>query len=223
MEGKRGKVKMSKKKEHKVDEIIGDDKEKEIKIESSEDEKIDEQNEDLDLNDEEIVDEISEIMNKNIALEKEVNELKDQLLRRVAEFENYKKRTETYQSELLKYAAENFILNILPVYDDLGRSLEHIKEAKDINAIKAGLKLVFDKFSKTLDDQGVKKMETVGEPFDHNFHEALMQQPAEGVEPHTVLTEVETEYMYKDKVLKHAKVIVSQEVEETSDNDNKED
>lgn len=213
---------MKKKKEQIVDEIIGNDEEKEIKIESVDEQNNAEATDNIDLKDEEVVDEITEIMNKNINLEKETVELKDQLLRRVAEFENYKKRTETYQSELLKYAAENFILNILPVYDDLGRSLEHIKDAKDINAIKAGLQLVFDKFAKTLDDQGVKKMEPVGEPFDHNFHEALMQQPAEGVEPHTVLTEVEPGYMYKDKVLKHAKVIVSQEPEETS-GENKEE
>lgn len=205
---------MSKKKEKHVDKMISDQEKKETKIESKE-EQTASFKENSKIEDKEVVDEISEIMNKNIALEKEVKELKDQLLRRAAEFENYKKRTETYQSELLKYAAEGFILNLLPVFNDFSRSLEHIKDAKDINAIKAGLQLVFDKFKKTLDDQGVKKMETVGKPFDHNLHDAMMQQPAENVAPDTIIQEVESGYTYKDKVLKHAKVIVSAEVEPT--------
>lgn len=197
--------------------------EKQIEIEDGNENNVEETPEEKDINLEEngVVDEITLIMNKNIALEKEVNDTKDQLLRRVAEFENYKKRTEVYQGELLKYAAEGFILNILPVYNDFARSLEHIKEAKDIEAIKSGLQLVFDKFSKTLDDQGVKKMEVVGKEFDFNLHEALMQQPAPNVPPHTVLTEVEAGYMYKDKVIKHAKVIVSAEAEGGSNTEEK--
>jgi len=125
-----------------------------------------------------------------------------------------KKRTEVYQSELLKYAAQDFILEILQVYNDFERSLTHVEEAKDIDAIKSGMKLVFDKFTKALNSQGVTKMETKGKEFDVNLHDALLQQPTNEVEPDKVLSEVEPGYMYKDKVLKHAKVIVSKELEE---------
>lgn len=164
--------------------------------------------------DEEIKDEVS--------LEDQVNELKDQLLRKAAEFENYKRRTEVYQSELLKYAAESFILKVLPVYNDFERSLSHIKDAKDVDAIKAGLQLVFDKFTKALNEQGVSKMETVGKEFDFNLHEALLQQEADDTPPNTVIQEVEPGFLYKDKVLKHAKVIVSKEKEETDSNEESE-
>ncbi|NOX16859.1 MAG: nucleotide exchange factor GrpE [Chlorobi bacterium] len=152
---------------------------------------------------------------------KEENEaLKETLLRKVAEFENYKRRTENEISEMLKYAAQEFILEMLNVYNDLRRSLEHIKDAKDINAIKAGLEMVFDKFSKALKNQGVERMEVKGKEFDFNFHDALMQRPSAEVPDGTVLEEIEPGYIYKDKVLKHAKVIVSQEVEQKEETEN---
>ncbi len=153
--------------------------------------------------------EIIELKDKTDKLEKEVADYKDRLVRKMAEFENYKRRTENDQVNLLTYAAESFIVKILPVYDDLERSLQHIDDEKNIDAVKEGLKMVFNKFGKILDEQGVKKIEAKGKPFDHNFHEALMQQKVEGVEPHTVLEEVEPGYMYKDRVIRHTKVIVS--------------
>ena len=106
-------------------------------------------------------------------LEEEVSELKDKLLRKAAEFENYKRRSENDQMNLLTYAAESFIQKLLPVIDDFERSLDHINDAQDVEAIKKGLKLIYDKFIKILDDQGVKKIKAVGEPFDVEFHEAL--------------------------------------------------
>jgi molecular chaperone GrpE len=142
-------------------------------------------------------------------LESEVSELKDKLLRRAAEFENYKRRTENDQLSLLTYAAESFIQKLLPVIDDFERSLEHINDAQDIEAIKNGLKLIYDKFMKALNEQGVKKIEAVGTLFDVDYHEAMMQRADDSVEPHTVLEEIEKGYTYKDKVLRHSKVIVS--------------
>ncbi len=145
-------------------------------------------------------------------LEKQNAELKDSLLRKVAEFENYKRRNENDQMNLLKYAAEPFIKSVLSVYDDFERSLSHIDDANSFESTKKGLQLVFDKFNKTLDAQGVKKIEAKGQPFDVHFHEALMQQPVEGVAPHTVIDVIEPGYLYKDKVIRHAKVIVSAEL-----------
>ncbi len=153
-------------------------------------------------------------------LEKEIQEYKEKLLRKAAEFENYKRRTENDQLNLIKYAAETFIIKLLPTVDDLERSLKHIENAKDISAIKDGIKLVYDKLLKVLDDQGVKKIDSVGKPFDVHFHEALLQRKEENVPPHTVLDEVEKGYMYKDRVIRHTKVIVSDDSSGASDSDN---
>lgn len=146
-------------------------------------------------------------------LEKEIKELKDTLLRKAAEFENYKRRTENDQVNLIKYGAESFILKILPIYDDLQRSVQHLEES-NLDSIKDGLKLVLNKFTKTFEDQGIKKIESKGKEFNVDFHDALLQQPSADVPPDTVLEEVEPGYMFKDKVIKHAKVIVSKETEE---------
>lgn len=155
-------------------------------------------------------------------LNKEKEELNDTILRKAAEFENYKRRTENDFANFTKYAAEGFIMEILPIYTDLERSFKHIDDSNNEQSVKEGLKMVFNKFKKTLEEQGVKKIEAKGKEFDFNYHEALMQQEVPGVPSHTVLEEVEPGYMYKDKVLKHAKVIVSQEVtekdEDKSDN-----
>ncbi len=166
---------------------------------------------------EEIKKELDVVLEKVEELEKQNEELKDSLLRKVAEFENYKRRTEKDQLNLLEYAAESVLLKIIPIFDDLNRSLEHIDETDNVESIKEGLKLVVDKFRKTLEEVGVKKIETKDKQFDYNYHEALMQQNVEGVPPHTIVTEVEPGYIYKDKVLKHAKVIVSQDNTEASE------
>ena len=158
----------------------------------------------------EVQDEVSE-QDKIAQLENEISTLNDKLLRKAAEFENYKRRTENDQLNLLTYAAESFIQKLLPVIDDFERSLDHIDDAQELDAIKKGLHLIYDKLMKVLDEQGVKKIESTGEPFNVDFHEALMQREDNSVEPHTVLEEIEKGYIYKDKVIRHAKVIVSEE------------
>ncbi|MBI1937387.1 MAG: nucleotide exchange factor GrpE [Ignavibacteriales bacterium] len=160
---------------------------------------------------------------KNSELEKQTAELKDSLLRKLAEFENYKRRSENDQLNLLKYAAEPFIKNILTVYDDFERSLNHVNDDNSFESLKKGLELVYDKFTKILESQGVKKIDAKGKPFDVDLHEALMQQTADGVEPHTVLDVIEHGYMYKDKVIRHAKVIVSSETIQHDQNDKQND
>jgi molecular chaperone GrpE len=144
-------------------------------------------------------------------LENEVEELKDKVLRKSAEFENYKRRTENDQLNLLTYAAESFISKLLPIIDDFERSMKHIDGTNDIDSVKEGMGLIYDKFVKLLDEQGIKKIESKGKPFDVNYHEAVMQQKAEDVPPHTVIEELECGYLYKDKVIRHAKVIVSED------------
>ncbi|AFH48801.1 Molecular chaperone GrpE [Ignavibacterium album JCM 16511] len=146
-------------------------------------------------------------------LEKESNEWKEKFLRKAAEFENYKKRTENDQLNLLNYAAESFIKKILPIVDDFERSLEHINDSNDYEKLKEGIQLIYNKLVKILDEQGVKKIEAVGKPFNVEFHEALMQREDPSVPPHTVLDELEKGYMYRDKVIRHSKVVVSSEAQ----------
>ena len=154
----------------------------------------------------------SENLEEKIAiLEQEINQYKELALRKAAEFENYKRRTENDQLNLLKYAAESLIIKLLPTIDDFERSLEHMNEETDVQKIKEGVQLIYNKFVKILDDQGVKKMESIGKPFSVEFHEALMQRADDSVPPHTVIDELETGYMYKDRVIRHAKVIVSED------------
>ena len=154
-----------------------------------------------------------ELISKIEKLQKEVEELNDKLLRRAAEFENYKRRTENEFQNMLKYAAEPIIIDILHIYDDLGRSLNHVDEEKNKESLAQGIKMVYDKFSKVLEDKGIKRIECKGQEFDFNYHEALLQQPTKEFPPNTVIEEVEAGYIYKDKVIKHAKVIVSKEAE----------
>ncbi len=147
-------------------------------------------------------------------LEGTISQLKDQLLRKAAEFENYKKRVESDSANLIRFANEDLIMSMLPVLDDFERSLKASRETSpDDNAgqqiIVRGIELIYNKFRKILDMQGVKSFEVVGKPFDPHLHDALMQILNPDVPPHTVLEEVEKGYMMNDRVLRHAKVIVS--------------
>jgi len=150
-------------------------------------------------------------------LELQVKDWQDKLLRKAAEFENYKRRSENDQFNLINYAAESFIVKLLPIVDDFERSMEHIDDIDNNTAVKEGIKLVYEKLLKLLNEQGVKKMQAKGEPFNVDYHDALMQRKDDSVPSHTVLEEVESGYMYRDKVIRHAKVIVS---EESSSDDN---
>lgn len=136
---------------------------------------------------------------------------KDQLLRKAAEFENYKRRAETDYLNTVKNANEGLILSLLPILDDLVRSLKAGKDQKDYDAFYKGVELVYAKFSKTLESQGVTPFESTGKPFDVEYHDALLQVPRNDVPPHTVIEEVERGYRLYDKILRHAKVIVSAE------------
>jgi molecular chaperone GrpE len=144
-------------------------------------------------------------------LQNEVEELNDKILRKAAEFENYKRRTDNDQLNLLTYAAESFITKLLPIIDDFERSIKHIESANDIDSLKEGMSLIYNKFVKVLEEQGVKKIESKGRPFDVNYHEAVMQKRDDNIPPHTVIEELECGYLYKDKVIRHTKVIVSED------------
>lgn len=146
---------------------------------------------------------------KTAELEKQCAQLKDQLLRKAAEFDNYKRRTENDFASLTKFAAENIITQLVPVLDDFNRSLKSIKEKAENDSFYKGIELIYAKFLKVLEAQGLKTMDVVGKEFNVDVHDALMQMPRADVPAHTVLEEVEKGYLLFDKVIRHAKVVVS--------------
>jgi molecular chaperone GrpE len=134
---------------------------------------------------------------------------KDQLLRKAAEFENYKRRTETDFSNLVRNANEGLLLSLLPVLDDLERSLKHGNERSDPDSFYRGIELIRSKLGNILDSKGLAPFDSVGKPFDVEYHDALMQVPNEEHPKNTVVEEVERGYTLNGKVLRHSKVIVS--------------
>ncbi len=134
---------------------------------------------------------------------------KDLLYRKAAEFENFKKRSENEVASVIKFANESLISDLLPVLDDFERSLKAAKTSKEFESLYKGIELIQQKLLKNLEKRGVKSFETVGKEFSVEYHDALLQLPREDVAPHTVLEEVEKGYTLHDKVIRHAKVIVS--------------
>lgn len=184
------------------------EKQQEDNYKNTESDEIKSEKADAENSDSETVDEEN---SKTANLELQVNELQDKLLRKAAEFENYKRRTENDQFNLINYAAESFITKLLPIVDDFERSMSHIDEIENSKSVKDGIKLVYEKLQKLLQEQGIKKMQTKGESFNVEYHDALMQRKDDSVPPHTVLEEIESGYIYRDKVIRHAKVIVSED------------
>lgn len=141
----------------------------------------------------------------------ELAELKDKYLRTVAEFENYKKRTQKEKAELIFNGSEKTVSAILPILDDMERAEANSANTEDIQALEEGWELIFKKLQTTLEGLGVKKIETEDKDFDVDFHEAVAMVP--GVEEDKkgkVIDCVQTGYTLNDKVIRHAKVAVGQ-------------
>ncbi len=141
--------------------------------------------------------------------QKEIEQLKDKYLRTVAEFDNYKKRTLKEKAELLLNGSEKAISSILPILDDFERAIAD--KTEDPAAMKEGVMLIYNKFVKTLESLGVKKIETEGKDFDVDFHEAVALVPGMGDDKKgKVIDCVQTGYKLNNKVIRHAKVAVGQ-------------
>lgn len=143
------------------------------------------------------------------AANQEIEALKDKLLRNIAEFENYKKRTIKEKTELILNGGESTIKALLPILDDFERAMADPTD--DATAIKEGMELIFKKFVSTLEGLGVKKIDTADKDFDVDFHEAIAMVP--GVDDDKkgkVIDCVQTGYTMNDKVIRHAKVAVGQ-------------
>lgn len=141
--------------------------------------------------------------------QQEVEELKKTLLYKTAEFENYRKRTMKEKADLILNGGEKTISAILPVLDDFERALAD--KSEDPKVIKEGVQMIFNKFVKTLEGLGVKKIETADKDFDVDFHEAIAMVPGMGDDKKgKVIDCVQTGYTLNDKVIRHAKVAVGQ-------------
>lgn len=144
-------------------------------------------------------------------LENQLAELKDQYLRKVAEFDNYRKRTLKEKTELVLNGGEKVITSILPILDDFERAEDNISKATDLDALKEGVELIFQKLLKVLEAQGLKKIETHEADFNTDFHEAIAMVPAANEEQKGKVVDcVQTGYTLNDKVIRHAKVAIGQ-------------
>lgn len=151
----------------------------------------------------------AQLMKKLRAAQAENAELKDKLLRTAAELDNFKKRTEKEIAFIIQNANRELILSLLPVVDDLERSLKISHDKTKIEDFHRGIELIYQKLESLLENLGVTPMESVGSPFNVEEHDALMQAEKDGVEPGIVLEEHEKGYYINNMVLRHAKVIVS--------------
>ena len=146
-------------------------------------------------------------------LREELAAVNDKHLRLAAEYQNYRKRTIQDFTRKLEQGRSDLALAVLPVLDDLRRSLETTEDSED--SFVQGVRLVFDKFNNELSRYQIKKMDVMGELFIETHHEALQFIPApEGVEEGTIMAEVQPGYMMGEKVLRHAQVIIAKPVEE---------
>jgi molecular chaperone GrpE len=146
-----------------------------------------------------------------VKAQEEVEELKDKWLRSVAEFENYRKRTLKERAELILNGGEKVITAILPILDDMERAIENGAKTDDPEVLREGMTLIHQKFMKTLEAQGVSKIETKDADFDTDVHEAVAMVPGMGDDKKgKVIDCLQEGYKLNDKVIRHAKVAVGQ-------------
>ncbi len=157
------------------------------------------------------ISELETLKNLLASKEEELEKEKKEYLFLMAEFDNFRKRTIRERGELIKNASEKSLQGILPIIDDFERGLDAIKDTSDAEAVKEGMRLIYNKLIKYLSDNGVKEIISTGAPFDTELHEAVAMIPATNDEEKGLVKEtIQKGYMINDKVLRHAKVVVSQ-------------
>ncbi len=139
--------------------------------------------------------------------DEKIADLEDRVKRQMAEFENFRKRTDKEKSQMYDMGAKNVIEKILPVIDNFERGLESIPEGSD-KAFVDGMQMIYKQLSGELEKLGVKPIEAVGQPFDPNFHNAVMQTESEEYESGTVAQELQKGYMYHDTLVRPSMVAV---------------
>ena len=145
------------------------------------------------------------------AANKQIAELNDKFLRKVAEFDNYRKRTLKEKADLILNGAEKTLTKILPVIDDIERAIENGNKTDDVETLREGMDLIYKKFMKILKGEGVEVIPTTGEDFNTDYHEAIAMVPGMGDENKgKVIDCVQTGYTLNGKVIRYAKVAVGQ-------------
>lgn len=143
--------------------------------------------------------------------QEEIQHLKDNQLRQLAEFDNYRKRTLKEKAELILNGGEKVMTAFLPILDDLARAQENIEKNQDYNTLKEGVDLIVKKLYKVLGEQGLSVIEAEGQPFDTDYFEAVALVPVEDdAQKGKIIDCVQTGYKLNDKVIRHAKVVVGQ-------------
>ena len=141
--------------------------------------------------------------------DEKIDELNDKLRRSMAEFDNYRKRTDKEKSAMYEIGAKDVIEKILPIVDNFERGLNTIPEDAKGTAFAEGMEKIYKQFVKTLDDLGVKPIEAVGKPFDPNFHNAVMHVEDEKLGENVVAAELRKGYTYKESIVRHSMVQVA--------------
>jgi molecular chaperone GrpE len=143
--------------------------------------------------------------------EDKYNEMNEKFLRLYAEFDNYRRRTNKEKIDLIGSATSGVMKEMIPVMDDFERAIENNKVAEDIELVKEGFGLIYNKFRGILEAKGLKVMESKGQPFDSDFHEAIANVPAPSEsDKGKVIDDVEKGYLLNEKVVRFAKVVVGQ-------------
>lgn len=148
---------------------------------------------------------------KEEELQSQVNELQDRYIRLMAEFDNFRKRTLKERMELLKSAGEDVLINVLPVVDDFERGLQAMERTEDVEALKLGVGLIYNKFREFLNQRGVKEIEAINHDFNVDIHEAITKIPApEENLKGKVVDVLQKGYSLNEKVIRFAKVVVGE-------------
>lgn len=147
----------------------------------------------------------------NMTAETELVELKDSYIRLMAEYENYRKRSTKEKAELIKNGGEKVLIGLLPILDDFERAVQNITDIAETSGVSEGIKLIYNKFISFLNQNGVKQIPAVNEPFNEELFDAVAIIPAANEEQKGKVIEcVQTGYSLNDKIIRHAKVVVAE-------------
>ena len=144
-------------------------------------------------------------------LQKTLRESQDKYIRLAAEFDNYRKRTLREKTELIQSAGESLLIEILPVVDDFERGIKQASTTEDMDALRTGMVLIFNKLKDFLTDNGVKEINSMNEPFNTDWHEAITNIPAPSKNMKGKIVDViQKGYTLNDKVIRYSKVVVGE-------------
>ncbi|MDF1614160.1 nucleotide exchange factor GrpE [Desulfurivibrio dismutans] len=139
----------------------------------------------------------------------EAHDLEDRMLRLAAEFENYKKRMQRERENSFKYAEEGLMKELLPSLDNLERAIEQGRNSDDASALLEGVEMTYRGLLASLEKFGLKPMDSMGQTFDPNLHEAMVMEASDEAPVNTIISEFQRGYFFKDRLLRAAKVVVS--------------